>query len=148
MNMFNSQSRIQIGGKWNQLLGRVEKPFLGVMAGISFNKVRPLDMVRDRAGDSEMMGHVKLLDVIPYNYREDNLEMFERMQRTETSDTPGVHDDIIVRVGHKCGASQGRYVSAECFRYSGDGDELITPVYNAPTLPPFKVGLIVNDLTD
>ena len=25
------------------------------------------------------------------------------------------------------------------FRYSGEGDELITPVYNAPTLPPYMV---------
>ena len=24
-------------------------------------------------------------------------------------------------------------------RYSGEGDELITPVYNAPTLPPYRV---------
>ena len=52
-----------------------------------------------------------------------------------------LQDDIIVRVGQQCGSSSGsgRYVSAECFRYSGDGDELITPVYTAPTLPPYRV---------
>ena len=32
--MFNSVARLQVGGKWNQLLGRVEKPFLGVLAGL------------------------------------------------------------------------------------------------------------------
>ena len=47
---------------------------------------------------------------------------------------------IIARVGHKCGQRAGsQYVSAECFRYSGEGDELISPVYNAPTLPPYRV---------
>ena len=110
-----------------------------MLAGLVFNKVRPLDLVRERNSGTEMMGHVKLLDNIPYNCRTDNMELFERMQQTQTSNSPGLQDDIIVRVGPKCGSSQGRYVSAECFRYSGDGDELITPVYNAPTLPPFRV---------
>ena len=137
-----SQSRLQIGGKWNQHLGKVEKPYLGVMAGLVFNKMRPLDMVKEREPGSEMMGHVRLLDTIPYDYRNKHLELFERMQQTQTSDSPGLSDDIIVRVGHKCGASHSggqRYVSAECFRYSGDGTEIISPVYTAPTLPPFQV---------
>ena len=29
----------QVGGKWNHLLGRVEKPFQGVIAGLVLNKV-------------------------------------------------------------------------------------------------------------
>jgi len=138
MSVFNSQSRLQIGGKWNQLLGRVEKPFMGVMAGMVFNKIRPLDLVRDRKSGTEMMGNVKIVDMIPYDYRERNLDMFEKMQRTQTSDvpSPGINDDIIVRLGQKC--QTGRSVSAECFKYSGEGDELITPVYIAPTLPPYK----------
>ena len=41
-----------------------------------------------------------------------------------------------MRVGQPCPA--GRTLSAECFRYSGEGDELITPVYLAPTLPPYQ----------
>ena len=142
MSLFNGQSRLQIGGKLNPLLGRVEKPFFGVIAGLVFNKARPLDMAKDRAPGAEMMGHVKILDSIPYNYRSQNMDMFERMQQTQTSDSPGpgLDDDIIIRVGQKCGHSgQGRSVSAECFRYSGDGDELITPKYNAPTLPPYRV---------
>ena len=146
VSLFNSQSRLQIGGKLNPLLGRVEKPFYGVIAGLVFNKARPLDLAKDRAPGAEMMGHIKILESIPYNYRSENLQMFERMQQTQTSDTPGpgLDDDIIVRVGQKCGhsAQSGRYVSAECFRYSGEGDELITPVYNAPTLPPYRVRLV------
>ena len=104
-------------------------------------------MAKDRAPGSEMMGHVKILDSIPYNYRSQNMDMFERMQQTQTSDSPGpgLDDDIIIRVGQKCGHSgQGRSVSAECFRYSGDGDELIKPKYNAPTLPPYRVRKNIN----
>ena len=138
--MFNSQARIQIGGKWHQVMGRVERPYLGVLAGIVYNKVRVLDDVKDRRPGTDIMGHVNLLDSIPYNYRQLNADEFERMQRTETSNSPGVEDDIIVRVGQKCGGSDTRYASAECFKYSGDGDELITPVYLAPTLPQYRVG--------
>ena len=73
---------------------------------------RPLELVRDRNPSSEMMGHVKLLDSIPYNYRQVlyctvlyctvlycivlyynyrqlNLDLFERMQQTQTSSGPG-----------------------------------------------------------
>ena len=50
---------------------------------------RPLELVRDRNPSSEMMGHVKLLDSIPYNYRQLNLDLFERMQQTQTSSGHG-----------------------------------------------------------
>ena len=50
---------------------------------------RPLELVRDRNPSSEMMGHVKMLDSIPYNYRQLNLDLFERMQQTQTSSGPG-----------------------------------------------------------
>jgi hypothetical protein len=33
---------MQIGGRWNQQTGRVERPFLGVMSGLVFNTHRPL----------------------------------------------------------------------------------------------------------
>ena len=74
---------------------------IGVLAGLVFNKLRPLDLVRQRSTGTEMMGHVKLLDSIPYNYRMDNIELFERMQQTQTSNSPGLQDDIIVRQSFK-----------------------------------------------
>ena len=135
MSVFNSQSRLQLGGVWHQVLGRVERPYLGLMAGLVSNKVRVLDQVRDRRPGTDIMGHVNILDSVPYNYRKLNMDKFERMQRTETSNSPGVDDDIIVRVGQKCHSAGSRHVSAECFKYAGAGDELITPVYVAPTLP-------------
>jgi hypothetical protein len=33
---------MQIGGRWNQQTGRVERPFLGVMSGLFYNSHRPL----------------------------------------------------------------------------------------------------------
>jgi hypothetical protein len=33
---------MQIGGRWNQQSGRVERPFMGVMSGLVFNGHRPL----------------------------------------------------------------------------------------------------------
>jgi len=138
MSVFNSQARIQVGGKWNHLLGRVEKPFQGVIAGLVLNKKRTLDLVSGRKSGTEMMGEVRVLRAVPYDYREKNPDLFEKMQRTETSDAPepGVNDDIIIRLGPKCDSARSA-VSAECFRYSGAGDELISPVYIAPTLPPY-----------
>ena len=49
--------------------------------------------------------------------REKNPDLFEKMQRTQTSDAPepGVNDDIIVRLGPKCDSARSA-VSAECFR--------------------------------
>ena len=75
-----------------------------------------------------------------YYCREKNPDLFEKMQRTETSDAPepgisiffifvfvfalyfvfltlsGVNDDIIIRLGPKCDSARSA-VSAECFRF-------------------------------
>ena len=34
LTVFNDQSVIQLGGRWNPTLKRIEKPFTGVMAGV------------------------------------------------------------------------------------------------------------------
>lgn len=34
LTVFNSQSTIQVGGRWNRSKGRVERSFLGVIAGL------------------------------------------------------------------------------------------------------------------
>ena len=43
LTVFNGQGKIQIGGIWNPTLKRVERPFLGVIAGVVYNGLRPLD---------------------------------------------------------------------------------------------------------
>ena len=45
--VFNTQNLLQIGGKWNRSLRRVERPFIGVMAGLVFNGLRPIDLAAD-----------------------------------------------------------------------------------------------------
>ena len=47
MTVFNEQSTVQIGGRWNARTGRVERPFVGVGAGALFNGLRPLDRARE-----------------------------------------------------------------------------------------------------
>ena len=53
-----------------------------------------------------MMGHVKLLDSIPYNYRQLNLDLFERMQQTQTSSGPGPGLQVIQLSSNLCEDSQ------------------------------------------
>ena len=45
--VFNKQNILQIGGKWNSGLRRVERPFIGVMAGLVFNGLRPIDLAAE-----------------------------------------------------------------------------------------------------
>ena len=47
LTVFNSQSQIQIGGRWNPTLRRVDRPFVGVLAGLVYNGLRPLDHAAD-----------------------------------------------------------------------------------------------------
>ena len=90
-------------------------------------------IIRSNGGGGEVliMGDVRLLASIPFNYGEPDL--LERMQQTETSDSPGLQDDLIVP---KCGGGKRRRPSSslshKCYDYGGDGDELITPVYIGP----------------
>ena len=54
-SVFNSQSQIQLGGRWNHQRKSVERPFRGVMAGVLYNDKRPLDLAaeNDKVGSAE-----------------------------------------------------------------------------------------------
>ena len=67
--MFNSQSQIQIGGKWNPTLRRVERPFRGVIAGFVYNGLRPLDLAADQDKRTKVQGDVRILESIPFDYK-------------------------------------------------------------------------------
>ena len=79
LSVFNSQSTIQIGGKWNSLLSRVERPFAGVLAGLVYNNMRPLDQAKDRAKGTSTQGHVTVLDHIPFDWRDLHPVLFEQV---------------------------------------------------------------------
>ena len=78
MTVFNDQAHIQIGGQWNDNLRRVERPFRGILAGVTFNGLRPLDLAG--AGDARIKinGDVQKLNNIPFDYREKHPELFTK----------------------------------------------------------------------
>lgn len=43
--VFNDQSLVQIGGRLNPTLRRIDRPFVGIIAGAVYNGLRPLDLV-------------------------------------------------------------------------------------------------------
>ena len=69
MAVFNSQSQIQIGGRWNPTLRRVERHFEGIMAGVVYNGLRPLDLAANSDSKTQVQGQVRLLENIPFDYR-------------------------------------------------------------------------------
>lgn len=95
-------------------------------------------------------GDVKLLETIPFNYRERHPRLFDmsmtskksiyQMQQTNPSmlPEPGINDDLIVYRRSKCDSDDERYYDPQCFSYEGSGDELITPVYTPPPRPKWK----------
>lgn len=75
--MFSDQAKIQIGGTVNEDRGTIERPFLGVMAGVLFNGLRPLDklVAKDAYADSD--GDIKVLaNGIPFGYKDEHPEYF------------------------------------------------------------------------
>lgn len=43
--VFNDQSLVQIGGRFIQQTKKVDRPFVGIMAGIVYNSLKPLELV-------------------------------------------------------------------------------------------------------
>lgn len=182
LTVFNSQSVVQLGGKWNPTLGRVERPFAGVVAGVVYNGLRPLDVAADAssndhpvestiiqteqggpqqqlagAGSSssskttKIQGAVRILDSIPFDYRERHPRLFggqngsqpmagtgftldgpglrgaaDMVQNTNAypkgqAPDPGVGDDIIYGQT-RCGdPDDDRYYDSRCFSFEGSG---------------------------
>ena len=69
LTVFNSQSQIQLGGKWNPTLNRVARPFRGVLAGLVYNGLRPLDLAADGNKRTKIQGDVRVLESIPFDYK-------------------------------------------------------------------------------
>ena len=72
MAVFNSQSQIQIGGRWNPTLRRVERHFEGIIAGVVYNGLRPMDLAANADPKTKVQGQVRLLENIPFDYRYSN----------------------------------------------------------------------------
>ncbi|XP_025992854.2 neurexin-1 isoform X3 [Solenopsis invicta] len=134
LTVFNSQSTIQVGGRWNRSKGRVERPFLGMIAGLVVNGARILELAAAKDGKVTVRGDVQLL---PAGSLLDRAPPLQRMQQTPASGFPGVMDDLIFSgAGSGCA---GDDEDEECtpIYESGSGKyDIITPVYVAPTRLP------------
>ncbi|KAL6444648.1 hypothetical protein ACFW04_002028 [Cataglyphis niger] len=125
-------STIQVGGRWNRSKGRVERPFLGVIAGLVVNGARILELAAANDGKVATRGDVQLL---PAGSLLDRAAPLQRMQQTPASGFPGVVDDLIFSgAGSGCA---GDDEDEECTPiYESGSDDIITPVYVAPTRLP------------
>ncbi|XP_052863828.1 neurexin-1 [Anopheles cruzii] len=124
--VFTSMANIQVGGKIARNgRSRIERPFSGVIAGLSVNRLRVLDLAAERDPHINVRGDVQLVTgVLDRND--------QRMQQTPASGYPGVMDDLIFSgAGSGCRGDD----EDECTPpfENGSGDELITPVYVPPT---------------
>ncbi|XP_055525432.1 neurexin-1b isoform X3 [Wyeomyia smithii] len=124
--IFTSMANIQVGGKISRNgRSRIERPFGGVIAGLSVNRLRVLDLAAERDPHINVRGDVQLVTgVLDRND--------QRMQQTPASGYPGVMDDLIFSgAGSGCRGDD----EDECTPpfENGSGDDLITPVYVPPT---------------
>ncbi len=69
------------------------------MSGLVFNGLRPLDLAANRDSRTKIQGAVRLLEAVPFDYRERHPRLFdaEGMQRTNPSrrPEPGIDDDLV-----------------------------------------------------
>ncbi|KAG5861820.1 hypothetical protein JTB14_007754 [Gonioctena quinquepunctata] len=75
LQVFNSQSQIQIGGKWNKK-GRIERPFSGVISGVVVNGLRILDLAAEKDVHASIRGDVSLISGILD--RQDHLQKMQQ----------------------------------------------------------------------
>ena len=78
MTVFNDQAYIQIGGQWNENLRRVDRPYRGVIAGLTFNGLRPLELAGDSDPKATVTGDSRKLNNIPFDYKEQHSELFTK----------------------------------------------------------------------
>ena len=64
MHIFNSQSQIQIGGKWNPNKSRIERPFFGIISGLVINGLRVLDLAANGNTQISTRGEVQKVESI------------------------------------------------------------------------------------
>ncbi|XP_060517696.1 neurexin 1 isoform X2 [Cylas formicarius] len=131
LKVFNTQSQIQIGGKWSRGKKRIERPFSGIISGVVVNRLRILDLAAEKDVHVSIRGDVALVSGIL-----DRHDHLQKMQQTPPSGFPGLEDDLIFSgAGSGCNGDDEDECPPLPEVGSGD-DDLITPVYVPPTRPP------------
>lgn len=64
LSIFNRQSTIQVGGRWNKTKQRIEDVFEGVMVGLVFNGLRVFDLTSNRDPRTTSKGDAQQLSSI------------------------------------------------------------------------------------
>ncbi|XP_076318595.1 neurexin 1-like [Tachypleus tridentatus] len=131
LTIFNSHSKVQIGGRKDEISGRIEKPFHGIIAGLVFNGDRLLDMASEDDPRVTVEGDVELLVSIPYDFgqvRTLSSQMHQPLSRFTHSG-----DDLVFS-----GAGSGCFDDEDnCGVLENEsGDDLITPIFIPPTSRP------------
>lgn len=76
LQVFNSQSQIQVGGKWTKK-NRIERPFSGVISGVVVNGLRVLDLAAEKDVHASIRGDVQLISGI--HERHDHLQKMQQV---------------------------------------------------------------------
>nr|XP_022912901.1 neurexin-1-like isoform X2 [Onthophagus taurus] len=134
LQVFNSQSQIQIGGKWSKGKSRIERPFSGIIAGVVVNGMRILDLAAEKDIHTSIRGDVQLMTGIGIMEVQ---EPFQKMQQTPASGFPGVMDDLVFSgAGSGCNNEDDEDECPPLPENGSGDDDLITPVYVPSTRPP------------
>ena len=93
LTVFNDQMSVQIGGLWNANHEKSDRAFVGVLAGVIYNGLRPLDQAASsklskrkkkkkasshEEGRADVLGDVRLLEAIPFDFRDKKPELFTK----------------------------------------------------------------------
>ncbi|XP_071747001.1 neurexin 1 isoform X2 [Lepeophtheirus salmonis] len=76
LTVFNDQNTISVGGRLIPSSNKVERSFMGVITGVVYNGLRPLELAA--VGDARIRGNVKKLETIPFDYRDRNPDLFSK----------------------------------------------------------------------
>lgn len=75
--VFNTQSVLQVGGRWNPAKQRIERPFQGVMSGLVVNGQRVFDLAAEKDPKTSIRGDVQVVTGIHSR----SADPFQRMQQ-------------------------------------------------------------------
>ncbi|XP_054713514.1 neurexin-1-like [Uloborus diversus] len=130
--IFNSHSKIQVGGKFNSVKNRIERPFHGVISGLVFGSNRILDMAAENDPRVEVQEDVELLIAIPPGGP--TTESSEEENSSTTDPTEPTEEVIFSGAGSGCWDDEDDCESANNERH----EELITPEFVSPTPEDFS----------
>ncbi|GFT00428.1 neurexin-1a [Nephila pilipes] len=126
--IFNSHSKIQVGGKFNSIKNKIERPFQGVISGLVFGGNRILDMAAEDDPRVSLQGDVELLITMPPDGQTvDSAENSE--EKSSTADpTEPTEETVFSGAGSGCWDDED-----DCEASNNEKQELITPEFVSPT---------------